>query len=146
MGSLSYYVLTKKAAEAQARKEQERERRRSYEIEYLTYCDALAMEYGNVEDMDLGELIRQVDIMRKAVEKQEERIYVEDSVADIMPYPDKPFWWDMHQKPADKFHAVKCKFLPHASVLVILNPECYGVFIHAQDTAVADGDPVCVAA
>lgn len=84
MIKFNYYVLTKKAAQRQAQIETEQEQRRSYELEYLTFCDALNKEKEEMANMTLPELMRQVERMRITVEKQEQRIYVEDTVADIM--------------------------------------------------------------
>ncbi len=79
-----YYLLTKKAAEMQAKIKTEQEQRRSYELEYLTFCDALDKEKEDMINMNLAELVRQVEQMRITVEKQEQRIYVEDAIANIM--------------------------------------------------------------
>ena len=68
MIKFNYYVLTKKAAQRQAQIETEQEQRRSYELEYLTFCDALNKEKEEMANMTLPELMRQV----------------EDTVADIM--------------------------------------------------------------
>lgn len=80
----NYYVLTKKIAEIRAEIQSEQEQRRRYEIEYLTFCNALDREKKDMANMSLGELVHQVELLRKAVEMQEQRIYVEDAVTDIM--------------------------------------------------------------
>ena len=50
----------------------------------------------------------------------------------------------MHKKTADELNAIQSQFFPLAAAFVILYLYGYCVFVHAQDTAVADRYPVCV--
>ena len=62
----------------------------------------------------------------------------------IMPDSDKAFGRYMHKKPADKFDAGNGKFFPPAFFAVILHIVGNRIFIHADDTMVADGNTVGV--
>lgn len=64
----------------------------------------------------------------------------------VVTYPDKTLGWNMHQKPADKFIAGKCKFLPLTMVLVIFSCKCNRAVSHAFNTVVAYGYTVSVLA
>ena len=48
----------------------------------------------------------------------------------------------MHKKPANKFNTGNGKFLPVAFFSVVFDIVSNGIFIHADDTVVADGNPV----
>jgi len=50
----------------------------------------------------------------------------------------------MHKKPANKFTTGNGKFLPAAFFSVVFDIVSNGIFIHADDTVVADGNPVGV--
>ena len=50
----------------------------------------------------------------------------------------------MHKKPANKFNTGNGKFLPVAFFSVVFDIVSNGIFIHADDTVVADGNPVGV--
>lgn len=50
----------------------------------------------------------------------------------------------MHKKPANKFNTGNGKFLPVAFFSVVFDIVSNGIFIHADDTMVADGNPVGV--
>ena len=50
----------------------------------------------------------------------------------------------MHKKPANKFNTGNGKFLPAAFFTVVFDIVSNGIFIHADDTVVADGNPVGV--
>lgn len=61
-----------------------------------------------------------------------------------MPDSDKAFRRHMHKKPANKFNTGNGKFLPVAFFSVVFDIVSNGIFIHADDTVVADGNPVGV--
>ena len=50
----------------------------------------------------------------------------------------------MHKKPANKYTTGNGKFLPVAFFSVVFDIVSNGIFIHADDTMVADGNPVGV--
>ena len=50
----------------------------------------------------------------------------------------------MHKKPANKFNTGNGKFLAVAFFSVVVDILSNGIFIHADDTVVADGNPVGV--
>ena len=50
----------------------------------------------------------------------------------------------MHKKPANKFNTGNGKFLPVAFFSVVFDIVSNGIFIHADDTVVANGNPVGV--
>ena len=61
-----------------------------------------------------------------------------------MPDSDKAFRRHMHKKPANKFNTGNGKFLPFAFFSVVFDIVSNGIFIHADDTMVADGNTVGV--
>ena len=62
-----------------------------------------------------------------------------------MPYPHKSLWRYMHQKPSYEFNPIQSQFFPFAVSFIIFNLDSYGIFIHSEDTAVADCQSMCVA-
>ena len=57
---------------------------------------------------------------------------------------DKTLWWNVHKKSADKFNTGNGKFLPVAFFSVVFDIVSNCIFIHADDTMVADGNTVGV--
>ena len=50
----------------------------------------------------------------------------------------------MHKKSADKFNAGDGKLFPFSLFTVVFDVVGNRIFVHADDTVVADGNPVCV--
>ena len=62
----------------------------------------------------------------------------------IMPDSDKAFWRHMHKKPAYKLNAGDGKLFPLALFTVVFHVESNCILIHADNTVVADGNPMGV--
>ena len=59
-----------------------------------------------------------------------------------MPDSDKTLGRHMHKKPTDKFNAGNGIFFPFAFFAVVFHIVGNGIFVHTNDTMVADGNPV----
>lgn len=81
---LDYQRLSKAVASLRAEQNEERQERSTLVIEYTSFIKALDRPEENYHDWSLGVLDEKVKALRKEVEKQEERIYVEESVEEIM--------------------------------------------------------------
>ena len=57
---------------------------------------------------------------------------------------DKTLWWNVHKKSADKFNSGNGKFLPLTFFTIVFHIVGNSIFIHADNTVVADGNPVGV--
>ena len=59
---------------------------------------------------------------------------------------DKTLWWNVHKKSSYKLYTGNCKLFPLAFLAVIFDIVSNGIFIHTNNTMVADSDTVCVLA
>ena len=55
-------------------------------------------------------------------------------------------WWHMHKKPADEFDSGNGIFFPFAVFSIILYIVSNSIFVHANDTMIADGNSMCILA
>ena len=62
----------------------------------------------------------------------------------IMSDSDKALGWHMHKKPTDKLNAGNGNFFPLTFFPIIFYIVDNSIFIHADNTVVADGDPMGV--
>lgn len=79
-----YQILSKSVARETARRNTEREQRSTLELEYVSFCQALEQEVDDYSVWSLEKLEKKVSELKKYVEKQEERIYVEENIEEIM--------------------------------------------------------------
>ena len=61
-----------------------------------------------------------------------------------MPDSNKALWWNMQKKSSDKLYTRDGKFFPFTMFTVIFDVVSNGIFIHANNTMVADSDTVGV--
>ena len=78
-----FQILMKNVAEMNIQREEQEQERRTLELEYTMFKSALA-EDGDVNQLSTEVLRREVEDLRQRVEKQEERIYIEQSMTEIM--------------------------------------------------------------
>lgn len=71
-------------------------------------------------------------------------LLIAGSQDSIMPDADKALRRHMHQEPADKLRPGNRKRFPALSIFIVLNRKGDRVFIHTDDSMVADSDSVCV--
>jgi len=57
---------------------------------------------------------------------------------------DKTFWWNVHKKSSYKLYARDGKLFPFTLFAIILDIVGNGIFIHTNNTMVADSDTVSV--
>lgn len=81
---MEYVRLDKYVSMLLATKNVEMEERNTLELEYISFCQALDVKCANYEEFSLLELRKRVEDLRSKVEKQESRIYIEESIEDIM--------------------------------------------------------------
>lgn len=81
---LDYQRLNKAVSRLTADHNAEEQRRSTLIIEYTSFIKALDRIEGNYQNWSMDFLEKQVRELRWEVEKQEERIYVEESVEDVM--------------------------------------------------------------
>lgn len=81
---MEYARLDKYVSILRAAKNEEMEERGTLELEYISFCRALDIKQVNYEEFSIQELRECVDDLRSKVEKQESRIYIEESVENIM--------------------------------------------------------------
>lgn len=81
---INYQRLSKSVAELTVRHNEEMEQRSTLEIEYLSFCKALDEMQGDYTSWSITVLEEKVSALREKVEKQEERIYVEETIEEIM--------------------------------------------------------------
>ena len=53
-------------------------------------------------------------------------------------------WRHMHKKSADKFDSGNGIFFPFTFFTIILHIVSNSIFVHANDTMIADGNSVCI--
>ena len=57
---------------------------------------------------------------------------------------DKTLWWNMHKKSSYKLYAGDGKLFPFTMFTIIFDVVSNGIYIHANNTMVADSDTVSV--
>lgn len=79
------YVRLQKYVSAQlAAKNAQMEERNMLELEYVSFSEALDLERENYSEFSMPELKEKVNVLRSKVGRQESRIYIEESIEDIM--------------------------------------------------------------
>lgn len=81
---MNYQSLSYSISELTAAHNAKQEKKSVLVIEYISFCEALEKECSNYDEWSIEELQNEVEKLRLSVEKQEERIYIEESVEDIM--------------------------------------------------------------
>ena len=81
---MKYARLEKYVSMLVAARNAEMEERSTLELEYISFCQALDVKRANYEEFTIQELRGRVNNLRSRVEKQESRIYIEESIENIM--------------------------------------------------------------
>lgn len=81
---MKYARLEKYVSMLVAARNAEMEERSTLELEYISFCQALDVKRANYEEFTIEELRERVNNLRSRVEKQESRIYIEESIENIM--------------------------------------------------------------
>ena len=81
---MKYARLEKYVSMLVAARNAEMEERSTLELEYISFCQALDVKRANYEEFTIQELRERVNNLRSRVEKQESRIYIEESIENIM--------------------------------------------------------------
>ena len=81
---MKYARLEKYVSMLVAARNAEMEERTTLELEYISFCQALDVKRANYEEFTIQELRERVNNLRSRVEKQESRIYIEESIENIM--------------------------------------------------------------
>ncbi len=80
----NYHVLNKNIASFTNEKNREEQYRKSLELEYESFCDALGQMSNDVSDMSETELRVSIDRLRSKMSEQEKRIHIEENMTEIM--------------------------------------------------------------
>lgn len=81
---LDYVRLETLLSYTVAKRNAEEQERSVLVIDYISFVDALACEKEDVSSWSIDELKQKVDGLRKKVEKQEERIYIEETIEEVL--------------------------------------------------------------
>ncbi|MBU5477689.1 hypothetical protein KQI69_00545 [Eubacterium sp. MSJ-13] len=81
---MEYARLDKYVSMLVAAQNEQMEERTTLELEYISFCQALDVKRENYEEFSIQELRKRVNTLRNRVEKQESRIYIEESIENIM--------------------------------------------------------------
>lgn len=81
---MDYQRISKAVANLTAAHNAEQQIRSTLVIEYTSFIKALGRSTGNYQTWSIDVLQEKVRVLREEVEKQEERIYVEESIEEIM--------------------------------------------------------------
>ncbi len=81
---MEYVRLEKYVSMQLAAKNAQMEERNTLELEYVSFCQALDINQEKYQVFSIQELRERVRALRSRVEKQESRIYIEESIEDIM--------------------------------------------------------------
>ena len=71
-------------------------------------------------------------------------VFASGTQQSIMSDSDKAFWWYMHKESTDEFNARNGKFFPITFLAIVFHIVSNRIFIHADDTVIADGNPMCI--
>lgn len=81
---LTYQSLSCEISELTALHNIEQEQKSVLILDYVSFCAALDLKCENYDEWSIEDLRSKVEQLRPAVEKQEERIYIEETVENIM--------------------------------------------------------------
>ena len=79
-----YHILNKKIATLYAERENKVHYRASLENQYVSFCKALGKEEEIVGDLSEQELEEKISDMQELLVRQEQRIYIEEQITEIM--------------------------------------------------------------
>ena len=71
-------------------------------------------------------------------------VFASGTQQSVMSDSDKAFWWYMHKKSADEFNSGNRMLLPSAFFTIIFYIITDSIFIHTDESVIADGNPVCI--
>ena len=71
-------------------------------------------------------------------------VFASGTQQSVMSDSDKSFWWYMHKKSADEFNSGNRMLLPSAFFTIIFYIITDSIFVHTDESVIADGNPVCI--
>ena len=73
-------------------------------------------------------------------------VFASGTQQSVMSDSDKAFWWYMHKKSADEFNSGNRMLLPSAFFTIIFYIITDSIFIHTDESVIADGNSMCILA
>ena len=71
-------------------------------------------------------------------------VFASGTQQSVMSDSDKAFWWYMHKKSADEFNSGNRMLLPSAFFTIIFYIITDSIFVHTDESVIADGNPVFI--